>query len=53
MVIHQRDGLASLTRTYGWSFACHRTDHPPHTALLALFGVMSGLPQQVRALAGA
>jgi len=49
----QRDGLASLTRTYGWSFACHRTDHPPHTALLALFGVMSGLPQQVRALAGA
>jgi uncharacterized protein (DUF58 family) len=49
----QRDGLASLTRTYGWSFACHRTDHPPHTALLALFGVMSGLPQQVRAMAGA
>jgi uncharacterized protein (DUF58 family) len=45
----QRDGLAALSRTYGWSFACHRTDHPPHSALLALFGVMSDLPRQARA----
>jgi uncharacterized protein (DUF58 family) len=45
----QRDGLAGLARTYGWSFACHRTDHPPHGALLGLFGVMSGLPQRARA----
>jgi uncharacterized protein (DUF58 family) len=45
----QRDGLAGLTRTYGWSFACHRTDHPPHLALLALFAVMSGLPPRARA----
>jgi uncharacterized protein (DUF58 family) len=45
----QRDGLAALARTYGWSFAGHRTDHPPHAALLALFGVMSDLPRQARA----
>jgi uncharacterized protein (DUF58 family) len=45
----QRDGLTALARTYGWSFAGHRTDHPPHAALLALFGVMSDLPRQARA----
>jgi uncharacterized protein (DUF58 family) len=38
----QRAALAGLTRSYGWSFACHRTDHPPHTALLGLHGMMSG-----------
>ena len=37
----QRDGLASIAKLYGWSFATHRTDHPPHLALLALFGAMS------------
>jgi uncharacterized protein (DUF58 family) len=47
----QRDGLAGLARTYGWSFACHRTDHPPHAALLGLFGVMSGLPERARSTA--
>lgn len=45
----QRDGLTALARAYGWSFACHRTDHPPHTALLGLFGVMSGTPERSRA----
>jgi uncharacterized protein (DUF58 family) len=44
----QRDGLAALARTYGWSFACHRTDHPPHTALLGLYGVISGQPERAR-----
>jgi uncharacterized protein (DUF58 family) len=38
----QRAALAALTRSYGWSFACHRIDHPPHTALLGLHGMMSG-----------
>jgi uncharacterized protein (DUF58 family) len=38
----QRAGLAALTRSYGWSFAIHRTDHPPHAALLGLHGMMSG-----------
>ena len=45
----QRDGLAAIARLYGWSFATHRTDHPPHLALLALWGAMSGTPQRWRA----
>ncbi len=36
-----RDGLAELSRVMGWSFASHRTDHPPETALLALYRVLS------------
>lgn len=32
-----RDGLAELARIKGWSFATHRTDHGPETALLALY----------------
>ncbi|HWK47524.1 MAG TPA: DUF58 domain-containing protein [Stellaceae bacterium] len=39
-----RDGLAALARTSGWSFATHRTDRAPHTALLALHAVLSGDP---------
>lgn len=31
-----REGLAALAAAAGWSFATHRTDHPPETALLAL-----------------
>lgn len=38
-----RDGLAALARGFGWSFATHRTDRPPHTALLALYAVLGGL----------
>ena len=30
-------GLAALARSAGWTFATHRTDRPPETALLALF----------------
>ena len=37
-----RDGLAALARSHGWSLGLHRTDHPPHQALLALYGMMSG-----------
>ncbi len=31
-----RAGLAALAAAAGWSFATHRTDHPPEAALLAL-----------------
>ena len=36
-----RDGLAALTRAVGWSFGTHRTDRPPHLALLALHAALS------------
>jgi len=36
-----RDGLAAIARTTGWSFATHRTDRPPHTALLALYATLA------------
>jgi uncharacterized protein (DUF58 family) len=35
-----RNGLAALARTAGWTFASHRTDQPPATALLALTGAL-------------
>ena len=35
-------GLADLARSHGWSLATHHTDRPPHQALLALYGMMSG-----------
>jgi len=41
LAAHQA-GLAALARGHGWSLATHRTDRPPHQALLALYGVMSG-----------
>ncbi len=31
-----REGLAAIAAASGWSFATHRTDQPPETALLAL-----------------
>jgi uncharacterized protein (DUF58 family) len=37
----QRDGLAALARGVGWSFATHRTDRPPQTALLSLWGALA------------
>lgn len=36
-----RDGLAAIARSVGWSFGSHRTDHPPHLALLALYGALA------------
>ncbi len=36
-----RDGLAALTRSAGWSFATHRTDHPPQHALLGLYRILA------------
>jgi uncharacterized protein (DUF58 family) len=39
-----REGLAAIARSAQWSFATHRTDRPPHTALLALYAALA--PQQ-------
>jgi uncharacterized protein (DUF58 family) len=36
-----RDGLAAIARTVGWSLGFHRTDRPPHLALLALHAALS------------
>ena len=40
MTNHRR-GLQALARSAGWTFATHRTDRSPATALLALFLVLS------------
>lgn len=37
----QQAGLAALCAAAGWSFAVHRTDHPPETALLGLYAALS------------
>jgi uncharacterized protein (DUF58 family) len=37
----QHEGLAAIARAVGWSYACHHTDRPPQTALLALYTVLS------------
>jgi uncharacterized protein (DUF58 family) len=39
-----REGLAQIARGAEWSFGTHRTDRPPHTALLALYATLA--PQQ-------
>jgi uncharacterized protein (DUF58 family) len=40
----QRDGLAQVARAAGWTFLSHRTDRPPQTALLALWGALAMEP---------
>src|SRR5579862_7361156 len=36
-----RDGLAAIARAVGWTIGYHRTDRPPHLALLALHAALS------------
>jgi uncharacterized protein (DUF58 family) len=36
-----RDGLAQIARGVGWSIGFHRTDRPPHLALLALHAALA------------
>ncbi len=36
-----REGLAAIAGAVGWGFGFHRTDRPPHLALLALYGALS------------
>ena len=40
----QQDGLQALCRSAGWSWAIHRTDRSPQTALLTLFAALSQDP---------
>lgn len=37
----QLHGLANLCTAAGWGFGTHRTDHPPETALLAMYAALS------------
>lgn len=39
---HHQEALRALCQGAGWSFASHRTDRPPHLALLALHQRLSG-----------
>jgi uncharacterized protein (DUF58 family) len=36
-----RDGLAAIARAVGWTIGFHRTDRPPHLALLALHAALT------------
>jgi uncharacterized protein (DUF58 family) len=36
-----REGLAAIAAAFGWSCGFHRTDRPPHLALLALYTALS------------
>jgi uncharacterized protein (DUF58 family) len=36
-----REGLADIARSVGWTLGYHRTDRPPHLALLALHAALS------------
>lgn len=39
-----RAGLAAIARATQWSFGTHRTDRPPHSALLALHAALAPPP---------
>jgi uncharacterized protein (DUF58 family) len=36
-----REGLAEIAAALGWTFGFHRTDRPPHLALLALYAALT------------
>ncbi len=36
-----RAGISTMARAAGWGFSTHRTDHPPHAALLALWQALA------------
>jgi uncharacterized protein (DUF58 family) len=38
---HHRAALGMIARAAGWAFGTHRTDRPPHTALLALYTALA------------
>ncbi|HVA12801.1 MAG TPA: DUF58 domain-containing protein [Stellaceae bacterium] len=42
-----RAGLAAIARAAGWRFATHRSDRPPHTALLALYTALAAEPDHL------
>lgn len=40
--------VLDMARSIGWSFATHRTDHAATSALLSLYGVISGTPDAIQ-----
>ncbi len=40
-----RRALETLSQSAGWTFIAHRTDRPPHHALLALFTALGDMRQ--------
>ena len=40
----QRAGLRAIARAAGWTYATHRTDQPPQSALLALYAALTRPP---------
>ncbi|MCW5744988.1 MAG: DUF58 domain-containing protein [Alphaproteobacteria bacterium] len=40
-LIAQKEGLARITQSVGWTWRPHRTDRPPETALLSLYMAMA------------
>ncbi|MGP1396349.1 MAG: DUF58 domain-containing protein [Inquilinaceae bacterium] len=40
----QQNGLEAMARSVGWTFAVHRTDRPPQTALLGLYATLGNIP---------
>ena len=41
-----REGLAAIARAVGWTLGYHRTDRPPHLALLALHAALTADPRR-------
>jgi uncharacterized protein (DUF58 family) len=39
----QEDGIAAIARRTGWRCTWHRTDRPPQTAMLAIYGALAEL----------
>lgn len=42
----QRAGLQALARSLGWAWSTHRSDQPPHAALLMLYAALSANPKR-------
>lgn len=40
-LIAQKEGLAHIAQSVGWTWRAHRTDRPPETALLSLYMAMA------------
>ena len=44
LIESHRAAIADIARAVGWTAGVHRTDHPPQTALLALYEALSQPP---------
>lgn len=41
-----RTGVQAIAQSAGWGWSCHRTDQPPHIALLSLYTALSVAPRR-------